>query len=79
MGVEFFFQCIGNGGFARARKAGKPDHLAFVAIEPLAILAGDTQCLPVHVLRSAQVVADHADGNGGVSVLVDQDKAAQGV
>ena len=39
-GVGPFFGVAGDGGFAGCRKPGEPNNRAFMAVQPLAILAG---------------------------------------
>ena len=56
----------------------EPDYLALMAIESFAIFPVDAKRLPVHVLRAAQVVSDHAGGHCGMGELVHHNEATQG-
>lgn len=75
--MQLHFQSVSQRRFTRAGEAGKPDHLALVAVVFFAILAGQAECLAVHVLGAAQAVVEHADGDCGFALAVHQGKAAQ--
>ena len=68
---------VGDGRFARARKAGEPQHGRLLVLEPGMMLAADVCGLPVDVLRTAQREVKHPRRDGGVADLVDQDEAAE--
>src|SRR6185437_10459546 len=75
-GEERAFDQVRNGGFARSRKTGEPEHDG-----PLPLLAGarllaDVARLPMDIGRPPEAEIDHSRADGRVGESVDQDEAA---
>ena len=51
LSVKRLLQRVGERGFAGAGKPCQPDDLAGVALEALAVLPGEGECLVLQVLR----------------------------
>ena len=75
-GGQALFHQIGDGGFARARQAGEPQHHRLLALHRGAGLLVHVQRLPMDIGGAAQAEIDHAGAHRGIGETVDQDKAA---
>ena len=67
---------ICDGRFARAGKAGEPQHARFLALERSAGMSIHIQRLPMNVLGATQRKVQQAGADGVVRQLVDQDETA---
>ena len=70
------FDQIGDGGFARTRQAGEPQHHRLLALHGGAGLLVHVQRLPMDIGGAHQREIDHAGADRGVGEAVDQDEAA---
>src|SRR5581483_956673 len=82
---EFAFEFGGDGGLARAGKAGEPDHAAGVVIAQGALAGVDLAVAPVDVAALVQAVGGAAgiivlghDAAAGDFETIDDDEAAGG-
>ena len=73
---QALFHQIGDGGLARARQAGEPQHGRLLAFHDGAGLLVHVQRLPMNIGGAHQREIDHAGAHRGIGEAVDQDEAA---
>src|SRR5262249_17795605 len=72
--MEFSLQVVGDRGFARARKTGKPQQHGLLSVQPRPRRFADLEGLEIGVCSAAQREPDQAGRNRRIAVAVDQYK-----
>ena len=75
--VEAALDQVGDRRLARSGEAGEPEDAGALALLRGVGGAGDVDLLPVDVGGAADGLVDHAGGDGGVGLAIDEDEAAE--